>query len=154
MALIRWEPTRELDTLQTEMNRLFATFMDPGQPASAARRWAPPMDLIEQDDNYLLRADLPGLKQEDIAIEFDGDLLSISGERSEKHERKDGGFIRLERAAGAFRRTLTLPEGVDPDAVRASYADGVLEVLIPKPEQKKPRRVQVTVGERPSLVEA
>jgi len=154
MALIRWEPTRELDSLQTEMNRLFASFVEPGQPASGARRWVPPMDLIEQPEHYLLTADLPGLSQEEIAIEFDGDVLSISGERTERHERKDGGFIRLERPAGTFRRTLTLPDGVDPDTVEATYADGVLEVKIPKPEQRKPRRVEIAVGEKPTLVEA
>lgn len=155
MALIRWEPARELDSLQTEMNRLFSSFFEPGTTAGAdSRRWVPSMDMVETADHFLLKADLPGMKQEDIAIEFEGDTLSISGERSEHHERKDGGFVRLERASGAFRRTLTLPKGVDPEAVEATYADGVLEVRIPKPEERKPRRVQINVGDRQPLIEA
>ncbi len=154
MALIRWEPTRELDSLQTEMNRLFSTFIEPPQ-ARGPRHWAPAMDLVEGTDHYTLRADLPGLRQEDIAIEFEGDTLTISGERKDEHELREGGLIRLERASGAFRRTLTLPEGVDPEAVQASYADGVLDITIPKPEQRKPRRVEITVGgQQSNLVEA
>lgn len=155
MALIRWEPARELDSLQTEMNRLFSSFFEPGAPAgAAARRWVPSMDMIETDEHFVLKADLPGMKQEDIAIEFEGDTLSISGERSERHEQKDGGFVRLERASGAFRRTLTLPKGVNPEAVEATYADGVLEVRIPKPEERRPRRVQINVGDGRPLIEA
>jgi HSP20 family protein len=154
MALIRWEPMRELDSLQTEMNRLFASFLEPGQPSSPARRWAPPMDLVEHEEHYLLKADLPGLRQEDIAIEFEGDMLSISGERHDQYDRKDGNFVRVERTTGGFRRILSLPEGVDPDAVQATYVDGVLEITIPKPEQRKPRRVKLTVGGKPTLVEA
>lgn len=154
MALIRWEPSRELDSLQTEMNRLFSTFLEPGQ-TQGRRGWAPPMDLVESEEHYTLKADLPGLREEDIAIEFESDTLTISGERSEQHERKDGGFIRLERASGAFRRALTLPEGVDPAAVTASYEAGVLQITIPRPERRKPRRVHITMGrEEPALVEA
>ena len=153
MALIRWEPTRELDSLQTEMNRLFSSFFEPGESGGAPRRWAPPMDLIESEEHYVLTADLPGMSQQDIAIEFEDGVLSISGERP-VHEGE--GLLRRERAAGAFRRTLSLPEGVDPDGVQAAYENGVLEVRIPKPEQRKPRKVAISIADSPpaSTIEA
>ncbi|MCW2999371.1 MAG: Hsp20/alpha crystallin family protein [Solirubrobacterales bacterium] len=156
MALIRWEPAREINSLQTEMNRLFSTFFQdaPGATAEAARRWIPPMDLVETDTHFLLKADLPGMGQDQVSVELEGEVLTISGERRADHEATEGGFVRLERASGAFRRSLTLPEGVDPDGVQASVADGVLEVRIPKPEERRPRRVEIAVGDRPAVIAA
>ncbi|MCW2958854.1 MAG: Hsp20/alpha crystallin family protein [Solirubrobacterales bacterium] len=155
MALIRWEPAREFNTLQSEMNRLFSSFFDtPDAPQQATmRRWIPAMDLVERDDHFVLMADLPGLTQDDVNIEVEGDTLTISGERSERHETREGGFVRLERASGAFNRSLTLPAGVDAKAVDASFADGVLEVRIPKPDRARPRRVSISVGDRPKTLE-
>ncbi|MCW3000330.1 MAG: Hsp20/alpha crystallin family protein [Solirubrobacterales bacterium] len=154
MALVRWEPAREMNTLQSEVNRLFSTFFDsPAAPQGALRRWVPAMDLIEMEDHFLLKADLPGMSEADVNIEVEGDTLTISGERKEEHESREGGFVRLERAAGAFSRSLTLPDGVDPEGVKASFKNGVLEVYIPKPEQTRPRRVSIAVGDRPQDVE-
>jgi HSP20 family protein len=151
MALVRWEPARELHTLQSEMNRLFNTFFDTptgggGSGGGAARRWVPAMDLLETDDHFVLKADLPGLAEGDVNIEVQENVLTLSGERRFEHEVKKDGFYRLERAAGQFSRSLTLPEGVDPDAIAATFDRGVLEVRIPKPEQRKPRRVEISVG--------
>jgi HSP20 family protein len=112
------------------------------------------MDLVETDDQYVLTADLPGLSQEDINLEFDGDALTLSGERRSDHEERAEGFYRLERATGSFSRSLTLPEGVDPDAVTATFDNGVLEVRIPKPEQRKPKKVSIRVGDAPKTIEA
>jgi HSP20 family protein len=154
MAIIRWEPARELNSLQSEMNRLFSTFFDtPAAPQQAMRRWIPAMDLVERDDHFVLKADLPGLTESDVNIEVEGDTLTISGERTEQQESREGGFVRLERASGAFSRSLTLPAGVNTDAVQASFANGVLEVTIPKPEQERPRRVSIAVGDRPQTLE-
>ncbi len=154
MAIIRWEPARELNTLQSEMNRLFSTFFDtPPAPQQAMRRWIPAMDLVEREEHFVLKADLPGLTEADVTIEVEGDTLTISGERNEKHESREGGFVRLERASGAFSRSLTLPAGVNPDAVQASFVNGVLEVHIPKPERARPRRVSIAVGDRPQTLE-
>jgi HSP20 family protein len=155
MALIRWEPIGELNTIQNEMNRLFNTFFDQSGTAGrgsgdTSRRWIPAMDLVETGDHYVLRADLPGLSDEDVHIELQDNVLTISGERSTKHEAQQEGYYRLERAFGGFSRSLTLPEGVNPDAVQAHFDRGVLEVRIPKPEQKKPRQVQISVGSAPS----
>src|SRR4051812_36750565 len=101
------------------------------------------MDLVETEDHYLLKADLPGMKQEDVSIEFNEGTLTLSGERRSDYERKEKGFFRLERSFGKFSRSLTLPEGIDPDKIQAEFHDGVLEVTIPKPEQRKPRRIEV-----------
>jgi HSP20 family protein len=156
MALVRWEPVRELNSLQQEMNRLFSTFFDTpttGNGASAARRWIPAMDLVETTDHYVLTADLPGLSEGDINLEFEGDVLTLSGERKVEHAGEKEGFYRLERATGAFSRSLTLPDGVDPDAVTATFDKGVLEVRIPKPEQRRPKKVAIQVGDAPKTIE-
>jgi HSP20 family protein len=150
MALIRWEPVRELNTIQNEMNRLFNTFFEaptaPGNGPAQTRRWIPAMDLVESDNDFLLRADLPGLGEEDVNIELEDNILTISGERKAEHEERKEGYYRVERSSGTFSRSLTLPEGVNPDGVRASFDRGVLEVRIPKPEERKPRKVAISVG--------
>ncbi len=150
MALIRWEPVRELNTIQNEMNRLFNTFFETsgsqGGAPSASRRWLPAMDLVESGDEFVLRADLPGLSENDVNIELEDSVLTVSGERKSEHEERKEGYYRLERASGSFSRSLTLPEGVDPEKVQANFARGVLEVRIPKPEQRKPRKVTISAG--------
>jgi HSP20 family protein len=153
MALIRWEPVTELNTIQNEMNRLFNTFFEQptqtGRGNGTTRRWLPPMDLVETADHYVLRADLPGLDDGDVNIQLEDNMLTISGERKTEHEQGGEGYYRLERAFGAFSRSLTLPDGVDPDNVQAHFNRGVLEIRIPKPEQKKPKTVQITLGTNP-----
>jgi HSP20 family protein len=158
MALVRWEPVRELTSLQTEMNRLFNTFFDSpsgggGGNGGALRRWLPPMDLVETDDHFMLRADLPGLSEDEVGIEFEDGVLTVAGERKAEHEDKKEGFYRVERSFGQFRRSLTLPEGVDADGITANFDKGVLEVRIPKPEERKPRRVAIQVGGQNAAIE-
>ena len=150
MAIVRWEPFRELSSFQTEMNRLFnAAFgdMPNGGTTGSARRWVPAMDLLETDDAFVLRADLPGMSESDVNIELEDNVLTLSGERKAEHEEKSEGFYRVERASGSFSRSLTLPKGVDPEAVNASFDRGVLEVRIPKPEQRKPRKITIAAGQ-------
>jgi HSP20 family protein len=149
MALIRWEPAREL----RDMNRLFSTFFEPSTGA-VMRRWTPAMDLVETEDNYVLRADLPGVSEGDVKIELDDNVLTISGERKSAHKEAKEGYYRVERAYGSFSRTLTLPEGVDADAISASFDRGVLEVRVPKPEQRKPRKVEISAGGSTPAIEA
>ena len=146
MTIVRWEPLREFSTLQNEMNRLFNTVFDapsPGNGGSTLRRWMPAMDLVETADHFVLRADLPGLSEEDVKIEFEDGTLTVSGERKVEHDAKGEGYYRVERAFGSFSRSLTLPQGIDPEAVAASFDRGVLEVSIPKPEERKPRRIEI-----------
>jgi HSP20 family protein len=155
MAIVRWEPFRELATLQNEMNRLFNTAFDtpPAGNGGALRRWMPAMDLVETADHFVLRADLPGLSQEDVNIEVEDRVLTVSGERKTEHESSKEGYHRIERAFGSFSRALTLPDGVDPEAVEASFDRGVLEVRIPKPEQRKPRKIAIGVGGEKKTIE-
>lgn len=154
MSLIHWEPAREIASLQGEMNRLFNTFFDtPGdqERPGAASRWIPAMDLVEDDEHFVLRADLPGMDQDDVSVEVDGGVMSISGERKHERSSSNGGYHRLERATGAFRRTLTLPADVDVESITATFDKGVLELRIPKPAQPEPHRVQISVGDREAI---
>jgi HSP20 family protein len=151
MAIVRWEPFRELATLQNEVNRLFNSAFDSPTPggnggSGATRRWMPAMDLVETGDHFVLRADLPGLSEEDVKIEVEDNVLTVSGERRTEHESKQEGYHRVERAFGSFSRSLTLPNGVDAEAVEASFDKGVLEVRIPKPEERKPRRISISAA--------
>jgi HSP20 family protein len=145
MAIVRWEPF----TFQN----LFDSVFDAPSPtrSGALRRWMPAMDLVEGDDSFVLRADLPGLTQDDIKIEFEDRTLTVSGTRKAEHETKKDGYVRVERAFGSFSRSLTLPQGIDPEAVTASFENGVLEVTIPKPEAHKPRRIEI--GAAPKTIE-
>jgi HSP20 family protein len=155
MTIVRWEPLRELGTLQNEMNRLFTSVFDTpanGSGNGALRRWMPAMDLVETGDHFVLRADLPGLSEEDVSIELEDSVLTISGERKVHETTEREGYSRVERAFGTFSRSLTLPQGVDPEAVTASFDRGVLEVRIPKPEARKPRRIAIG-GKEPATIE-
>ncbi len=151
MTIVRWEPLRELSSLQHEMNRLFNTVFDVpasnGNGNGAARRWVPAMDLVETEDHFVLRADLPGMGQDDVKIELEDNVLTVSGERQAEHESNQEGYYRVERSFGSFQRSLTLPKGVDADAVAAHFDRGVLEIRIPKPEAVKPKRISIGVGD-------
>ena len=155
MAIIRWEatrparlPSRELSAFQRDLSRLFGTVFDsPTTGTRPARRsWVPAIDLVEEGDSYVVRADVPGVSQDDVKVEVQDGVLTISGERSSQTEDKQAGSYRLERTYGSFSRSLTLPEGVDADAIEARYDAGVLELHIPKPAERKPHRVTVAVG--------
>ena len=158
MTIIRWEPVRELQSIQQEMNRLFGAAFDSQAGSSTAaagtRSWIPAMDLVEEDDEFVLRADLPGVQDEDVNVELQDDVLTIAGERKADHEQRTAGYYRIERAIGTFSRSLTLPEGIDPEGIEASFNNGVLEVRVPKPEERKPRRVAINVGGRPATIES
>ena len=122
------------------VNRLFDVSQSGGQ------RWVPAMDLTEADDHFVLKADLPGMGEDDVAIEVQDGTLTISGERKAEHEVREKGWHRIERQFGGFSRSLTLPDGVDPEAVTANFESGVLTVRIPKPEERKPRKITIGVG--------
>lgn len=141
MAITRWDPVGETDSLQADFSRFFEGFL--GRPVAGTRRWAPAMDLSETEDALVLRADLPGLDPADVSIEIKDNVLTVSGERKAEHEDKREGYHRIERAYGSFSRSLTLPRGIDPASVHAGFEKGVLEVRIPKPEERKPHRVEI-----------
>jgi len=136
--LMRPEP------LTADFDRLFSTLFD--RTGSVPQRWVPAMDLVEHDDHFLLRADLPGLTESDVNIELNDGSLTISGERKAEHTKQERGFFRVERQFGTFSRTLTLPDGIDGEQIKASFTNGVLEVWVPKPEERKPRRIPIGAG--------
>ncbi|HUB04882.1 MAG TPA: Hsp20/alpha crystallin family protein [Solirubrobacteraceae bacterium] len=143
--------------MQSEMNRLFGTLFDSPTPRNgrraSVRSWIPAMDVTENDSEYVLKADLPGLTDGDVNVELDDNVLRISGERKSEHEQKSDGYHRVERAYGRFSRALTLPEGVTADGIKATFDNGVLEVHIQKPEQQKPQKVAISVGHEPKTIE-
>ena len=126
-----------------EFDRLFNTLFTGQRDGGTVQRWVPAMDLVEADDAFVLKADLPGLSEDDVAIEVQDNVLTISGSRQAEHERKEQGWYRLERSYGSFSRSLTLPDGVDAEKVEAKFDRGVLEIRIPKPEERKPRRISI-----------
>ena len=126
-----------------EIDRVFDAFF--GQ-TDQGRRWVPPMDLVEAEDHFVLKADLPGLAEGDVNIEVQDGTLTLSGERKAEHEQREKGWYRIERSFGSFNRSLTLPQGVDPDSISARFDRGVLEVRIPKPEARKPRRIAISAS--------
>jgi HSP20 family protein len=143
------------EPFSSEINRLFDTLFEPANGhANRSQRWAPAMDLVEAEDHFVLKADLPGLGEDDVSIEVQDNVLTVSGERKTEQERKERGFYRLERSFGRFSRSLTLPEGVNADGIKASFDKGVLEVSIPKPAERKPRRIAIGAnGGEPKTLE-
>ena len=131
------------DPFSSEVNRLFNTLL---APEGRSQRWTPAMDLVEAGDHYVLRADLPGMSEDDVSIEINDNVLSISGERRDEREEERQGWHRVERSFGQFSRSLTLPEGINPEAVTAAFDKGVLSITVPKPEKRKPRRVQISAS--------
>src|SRR4051794_5349419 len=154
MALVRWQPINDFSSLQADVNRVFNAFFDqtPGNGGRSGR-WAPPVDLVERDDQYVLTADLPGVSESDINIEVEDGTLVISGERKVEHESKGENFYRLERGTVSFSRAFTLPAETDPEQLHARFENGVLELTIPKPEERTPKRVRIEVGDKPQQIE-
>jgi HSP20 family protein len=144
MAVVRWEPFRELAALQNEMGRWMGQFtggLTPGSGQSST--WLPSVDVWETEDELVLSFDLPGIAEDDIAVELEDNVLTVSGERQRTSEHSSERFYRFERRYGTFSRSVTLPPGVKEDAINADYKDGVLEIRVPKPEEQKPRRIKV-----------
>ncbi len=144
MALVRWEPFRELAALQNEMGRWmnqFAGTMPGGNGQSST--WLPAVDVWETDNELVLSFDLPGIPEDQISVELDDNIMTVSGQRERTQEETGERFYRYERRFGTFSRSVTLPAGVNEDQVKADYKDGVLEVRVPKPEEQKPKRIQV-----------
>ena len=140
------------EPFSSEINRLFESLFEPANGGTRMQRWAPAMDLVEADDHFQLKADLPGLSEDDVSIEVQDNVLTVSGERKAETERKERGWYRLERSFGRFSRSLTLPEGVDPEGISASFDKGVLEIRVPKPEERKPRRISIG-ADKPATLE-
>ena len=141
------------DPFSTEVGRLFNSLLTGDATSGAVRGWSPAMDLIEEQDHFVLRADMPGMSENDVSIEVNDNVLTISGERRAEQESRQGGWHRVERSFGRFSRSVSLPQGVDLDGITANFDRGVLEVRVPKPEETKPRTVQIQTGSTPPMVE-
>jgi HSP20 family protein len=148
-TLVRWEPFREIAQLQGDMGRLVNGLLN-GQSTSP-QSWVPAIDVWETDSEIVYAFDLPGMSEDDISIEVHDDTLTVSGERQKSTEERGDRFYRFERRYGSFARAVGLPAGVDDAKIEASYVNGVLEVSVPKPEEAKPRRIQL--GSTPVDVE-
>ncbi|MGE5689901.1 MAG: Hsp20/alpha crystallin family protein [Pseudomonadota bacterium] len=144
-TLVRWEPFRELASLQNEMSRLVNSVFEGAGTGNggSTRAWLPAVDVWETDSEIVYALDLPGVAQDAIAVELDEGALTVSATRERSTETKDDRHYRSERRFGTFSRTLALPQGVDESHVRADYHDGVLEIHVSKPEQPKPKRIEV-----------
>jgi HSP20 family protein len=149
-TLVRWEPFREIAALQNDMGRLMGAFLGQGN-GETERTWVPAVDAWETENELVYAFDLPGIPEDKIAVEFDDGSLTVSGERERTHEVKDEGFYRYERRFGSFTRTVGLPQGVTESDVNADYRDGVLQITVAKPEQPKPRRIQVGSGDKATI---
>jgi HSP20 family protein len=158
MNLIPWRTKRDdepagqllpVSGFRSEMDRLFDSFVrdafgwgEAGLPA-ASTRWAPPLDIEETDKEIHVRAEIPGMKPEDLELSIVGDALVISGEKKESQERREGGYVYQERRFGSFRREVPLPTAVDADDVKAEYKDGVLSVELKKSQEALPKKISV-----------
>lgn len=146
MELIRWAPHRNSWRMNNRMNRIFDDFFTPALVADtelAVRNWNPTADVYEEDTQYVIKAELPGIDKKDIHIDFENNTLILKGERTEDKEVKEENYYRKEMAYGKFQRSFALPEGVEADNIKADYKDGVLKITIPKPETKKPKTITV-----------
>ena len=147
MAIVRWEPFRDLLASQREFDRLFREAFSPAlaEGEVSTRTWAPPVDIYENGDSLVLKAELPGINPDDVEIRVEDNTLYLKGERKFEKEVKEQNYHRVERTYGTFTRTFTLPNSVDADKVNASYKDGVLTLTMPKKEEAKPKTIKINV---------
>jgi HSP20 family protein len=143
--LSRWEPLHDIMSLQNELSRLFGTSSN---VVSAQGSWMPSLDVYEAEDRFVINVDLPGVRPDDIDVTLDQNMLTVKGERRFEQKVDQDNYHRVERTYGAFHRTLSLPSQVDADGIQAEFRDGVLEVVVPKEEVARPRKIKVGEGAR------
>jgi HSP20 family protein len=151
-VLTRWEPFRELTTLQERMNRLFRdTYGDGRDEALTTSNFAPPVDVYEDEHNITLKVEVPGIEEKDIDVRIENNTLTVHGERKFEKEEKEENFRRVERQYGSFTRSFTLPNTIDAEKVQATYDKGILKVLLAKKDEAKPKQIKVNVGSEKTL---
>jgi HSP20 family protein len=142
MVMSRWDPFRELSSIQNELNRLFGrTFT--GEVGEREAAWVPAVDIAETQERFLITAELPGVEPDDVDISVENSVLTLRGERKFYRETREDDFHRIERRFGAFARSITLPSTADPERINASFDAGLLTIEVPKREEAKPRKIQV-----------
>lgn len=149
MNLVTWDPYRELNSLQGRFNRVFGGALAPRERDEelGLAAWIPPVDIMEEKDRILLTAELPGFQESDVEVQMEGNLLTLRGERKSETEKEGRTFHRMERSYGQFVRSFTLPNNVDRDRIKASFANGLLQIEMPKREEAKPRQIKISTGE-------
>lgn len=147
MAIIRWRPLAEVDSLRHEMNRLFDSFfksdIESGEELST---WYPMVDVKETKDDFVVSVEIPGISKDDVKINVSENTLTIKGEKKQEKKEADHNFHRIERRYGSFQRSFTLPTQIEDGKVKASYKDGVLTITLPKKEEVKPKEIPITVS--------
>ena len=146
MNLVRWNPWREMNTLQNRFNHLLDdSFFRPGRSDDdlSLGTWHPVVDMYDEDDRVVIKAELPGVDKKDIAVDVKDRVLTLSGERAYDNEVKEENYYRRERAYGKFQRAFSLPADVDSDKIKADFADGLLKIEVPKPEKQKPKNITI-----------
>jgi len=145
MAIVRWEPARELASMEIDrLNRMFSDFYGEAFSRSA---WVPPVDIYETDEHeVVLKAELPEMKREAISVTFENGVLTLKGERLFEQDTKKENYHRIERRHGAFSRSFTLPNTVDASRISAAYKDGILTIRLPQREEAKPKQIDVNIG--------
>jgi HSP20 family protein len=145
MAVVRWDPFRDLNVLQDRMNRLFedAGRNWHGDEPSATTSWSPAVDIFETEAEIVVKAELPGMDRKDITLNLEKNVLTLKGERRFQKETKEDNYHRIERSYGGFSRSFSIPATVDDERINAEYKDGVLKIVLPKKEQVKPKQIRI-----------
>lgn len=143
MSIIRWNPHRDMVNFKRQFDRLFSDWDD--EAPTRQSFFKPAVDIFENEDSLVMNMELPGVNKEDVKVDLDNNLLTISGERKFDSEVKEENYHRIERAYGQFQRSFTLSNKVDGEKIKAKYNNGVLEVVLPKKEEAKPRQINIDV---------
>lgn len=150
MSIVRWDPFRDLEMMNERLDRIFGrprvSLGRAGEESLRVADWAPSVDIEETEKEFVVKADLPDVKKEDVKVHVENGILRIEGERKIEKEEKGKTYHRVERSYGSFTRAFSLPEGVEQEKTTASYKDGVLQVTLPKGAKGKPRTIDVKVG--------
>jgi len=144
--LMRWDPFSEMNSLQREINRLFSDSMKregTGTGEFVTRSWAPSVDVIDKENEIVVKAELPGMEQKDIDVHLEDNQLTIKGERNFEKEDKGENYLRQERVYGSFYRSFTIGSGIQADKVNANYKNGILEIVLPKEEKVQPKKIEI-----------
>lgn len=143
--ITRWDPFREFNDLQTRMNRLFRDSQNEGQEALTVSTFAPAVDVYEDEDNFTLKFEVPGIEEKDIDVRVENNLLTVRGERKFEKDEKEENYRRIERSYGSFTRSFTLPNTIDAEQVSANYDRGILKIQLAKKAEAKPKQIKVNV---------
>jgi len=145
-SITRWDPFRNISSLQEQVNRLFESSLPDRGDNSALTTWAPAVDIYETENELVLKADLPDINEKDLDVRVENNMLTIRGERKFQQEVKEENYLRVERAYGTFSRSFSLPNTINTEAIKAEYKNGVLALVLPKRAESKPKQVKINVS--------